>query len=583
MMKHYTKRQELEILRSQLELERSTFLSHWRDLSEHILPRRQRFNNTDVNRGDKRNQKIIDSTATLALRTLRSGMMSGVTSPARPWFRLTVHDQMLAEAGTVKMWLHDVANIMSTAFLRSNLYNVLPTIYGDIGGFGTAAMLMEEDAEEVFRFMSIPIGSYTIANDDKLRVRVFVREFRFTVRQLLQRFGKKKPNGEYDLSNFSTQVKHLYDSKQLEQWIDVVHVIKPNPDFDERKMLSKYKRFMSCYYEKGVSTNGGSYNSGQDENVYLSEKGYDFFPILCPRWETTGEDVYGTSCPGMEALGDIKQLQLGEKRILQAIEKMVTPPMQGPSSLKNTAASFLPGDITYIDALNPDQGLRPIHQVNPNIQDLEFKQNQVRDRIRRAFFEDLFLMLASSDRRQITAREIEERHEEKLLALGPVLEQLNQDLLDPLIDNAFQIMLRQELIPPPPEELQGMPLKVEYISIMHQAQRSLGIAGVERFAGFVTQVAQVNPEALDKIDTDQLIDVYGDLTSVPPSLVRADEAVAELRAGRAQMQQAQQQAMMMKEMATTAKDLSQAKTNEDNALTQMISAASANQLVEGAV
>jgi len=104
-LKQYTKRQELEILRSQLFNERASFTPHWRDLSDFVQPRRSRFYTSDVNKGDRRNQKIIDSTATMALRTLRSGMMSGVTSPARPWFRLTTPDPDLAEFGSVKMWL----------------------------------------------------------------------------------------------------------------------------------------------------------------------------------------------------------------------------------------------------------------------------------------------------------------------------------------------------------------------------------------------------------------------------------------------------------------------------------------------
>jgi len=85
-----TKRKQFDILRAQLENERSSFLSHWRDLGEHILPRRPRFTTSENNKGDRKNQKIIDATATMAARTLRSGMMSGVTSPARPWFRLSI-------------------------------------------------------------------------------------------------------------------------------------------------------------------------------------------------------------------------------------------------------------------------------------------------------------------------------------------------------------------------------------------------------------------------------------------------------------------------------------------------------------
>jgi len=577
-----SKRKQLETLRATLANERTSFEAHWRDLGDYILPRRPRFTVSDVNRGDRRNQKIIDATATLAARTLRSGMMAGITSPARDWKRLTTPDPDLAEFGPVKSWLHIVNQRMSTAFLRSNLYQSLPIVYGDLGVFGTAAMMIEEDLEDVIRCYTFPIASYMIANNDKLKVDVFFREFRMTVRQLVMKFGQKDAKtGRPMWEHFSTQVKNLWERGDYEQWIDVCHVIRPNSEYNPDMIHSKYKKYASCYYEKGYM--GGAetnYMTGADDNRYLRESGYDYFPVLCPRWEVTGEDVYATDCPGMTALGDIKQLQLGEKRAAEAIDKMVRPPMTGPSSLKNAKASILPGDITFVDVREGQQGFRPAHEVRPQIQDLEYKQDQVRQRIRRAFFEDLFLMLANTDRREITAREIEERHEEKLLALGPVLEQLNQDMLDPLIDITFDMMVRQGVIPEPPEELQGVNLKVEYISIMAQAQKLIGISGVERFAGFVGNIASQtgDPTVLDKVDVDQMIDVYGDLTSVPPGIVRPDEAVEAIRTNRAQAQQAAQKAEMIAGGAKAAKDLASADMSGDNALTRLLEQAKAGQL-----
>lgn len=569
-----TKRKQFEVLKAQLEGERTSFLSHWRDLADFISPRRPRFTVSDVNRGDRRNQKIHDTTATLAARTLRSGMMSGVTSPARPWFRLTTPDPDLAEFGAVKEWLHVVSQRMITVFLKSNLYNCLPIIYGDIGIFGTASMSIEEDFQDVVRFYPFPIGSYSIANNEKLKVDVFMRDFRMTVRQLVNRFGANplKPN-EIDWTRFSQHVKNLWDRAEYETWIDVTHVIKPNPEYDAKKLDSKFKKYLSCYYESG---NGYDLSAAFDS--YLSEKGYDYFPILAPRWEVTGEDVYGTDCPGMSALGDIKQLQSQEKRISQALEKMVNPPMVASPELRNQKTSLLPGDVTFIRT--PD-AFRPAHEVNFRVAEVEGKQDQIRQRISRAFYEDLFLMLANSDRRQITAREIEERHEEKLLALGPVLEQLNQDLLDPLIDNTFDIMEKQGHIPPPPEEIQGMPLKVEYISIMAQAQKVVGIGGVERFSSFVGNLAiqTQNPQVLDKIDLDQVVDVYGDLTSVPPAIIRTDEAVAEIRASRAEGQKAEKMAALLQQSAGAAKDLSQASLEGDSALSRLTQQANAGRIV----
>jgi len=298
----------------------------------------------------------------------------------------------------------------------------------------------------------------------------------------------------------------------------------------------------------------------------------------------TGEDVYGTECPGMSTLGDVKALQLMHKRKAQAIEKMVNPPMVGPSSLRTMKASILPGDITYSDEREGQKGFRPAHEVNPRIQELLMDIQDHQNRVRRGFYEDLFLMLSTSDRRQITAREIEERHEEKLLALGPVLEQLNQDLLDPLIDITFNVLVKQGMIPEPPEELQGIDLKVEYISIMAQAQKLAGISGLERFAGMVGQMVQStgDPSILDKVDADQFIDEYGDITGIPPRIIRPDEDVKAIREGRAKAQQAQAATAQAKEVTSSVKDLSQTDMSGDNALTRLAKMAEAGQLVPGA-
>lgn len=567
-----SKRKQFDILRAQLENERASFLSHWRDLGDHILPRRPRFTTSENNRGERKNQKIIDATATMAARTLRSGMMSGVTSPARPWFRLSIPDPQFMESGPVKDWLHTVTERMSAVFIKSNLYNVLPTVYGDMGVFGTAAMMVEEDFDEVMRFYVFPIGSYAIAVNDKLKVDMFYREFRMTARQVVARFGKRDRSGQIIWDNISNTVRSQYESGHGEAWVDVCHMIRPNDDFDDSKVESKHKKFSSCYYEKGASKLAG------DEDKVLRESGYDYFPVLCPRWEVTGEDVYGTECPGMIALGDIRALQLMQKKKAQAIEKMVNPPMVAPTSMANKKISLLPGDVSFSDAREGTGGIRPAHEINPRVNELVMDIQEYQMRIKRVFYEDLFLMLSNTDRREITAREVDVRQEEKLLALGPVLEQLNQDLLDPLIDIAFTLMDRQGLIPEPPQDIQGKSLRVEYISIMAQAQKLAGIASIERFAGFAQGIAAVNPEALDKIDTDQILDVYGDRLSLQPGIVRSDDKVAEIRQSRAQAQQAAQVAATVQQGAAAMRDLSGADMEGDNALTRLIQNANAGAL-----
>jgi hypothetical protein len=561
---YLTKRQRYEALRAALDTERSSFVPHWRELADYILPSRPRFLSTETSRGRKRSDKIIDSTATFAAGTLSAGMMSGMTSPAKPWFRLGTPDPMLNESGAVKNWLHTVAQRMATVFVKSNLYNHLPELYEDTGVFGTAAMAVLEDEEDVIRCYSYPIGSYWVANDHKQRVRVFLREFRMTVRQLVEEFGGD--GQEPDWTVFSESVRSAWVGRRYEEWVEVVHVICPNEDHDPRMMASKYKRFASCYYEKGGTPN---------ERV-LREEGFDEFPVVCARWKVSGEDAYGTNCPGMVALGDIKQLQLQERRGAQALEKMINPPMVGPPELRVTAPSILPGGVTYLAERDGQKGFRAAYEVRVPLDQLEAKNAKKRELIRTAFFANLFLMLDSLDEARqssqpVTAAEIAAREREKLLVLGPVLERLNEDVLDPLIDRTFAIMVRREMIPPPPPELEGVTLKVEYISVMAQAQKIASLTNMERFASFVGSLAEADPSVLDKVDRDQMVDTYGDATGIDPNLIVPDDQVAQIRQQRAKVAQQQQAAEQAALVAPAAKQLSETPLGGDSALAALLS------------
>lgn len=266
---------------AQLESERQSFEPHWRELSDYINPRGSRFLTSEVNRNDRRNTRIIDSTGTMAARTLASGMMSGITSPARPWFRLATPDPEMMDYGPVKLWLEAVQNRMNDMFNKSNLYQSLPQLYGSLGTYSTGAMAVLEDDEDIIRTMPFPIGSYYLANSPRGSVDTCFRKFSMTVRQLVQEFG---------LNNVSESVKSMWESGTYEKWIEVMHSVYPNIDRDTSKLDSKNKPFKSVYYEVGG-----------DNDKLLRESGFDEFPIMAPRWEVNGEDVYGSSCPGTSA------------------------------------------------------------------------------------------------------------------------------------------------------------------------------------------------------------------------------------------------------------------------------------------
>lgn len=258
---------------------------------------------------------------------------------------------------------------------------------------------------------------------------------------------------------------------------------------------------------------------------------------MAARWEVTGTETYGSG-PGWVAVGDAKQLQVEQRDKAQAIQKMHKPPMVGPPSLRNEPASLLPGGITYL-ADPTNHAFRSAIDVRTDLSHLTADIRETQNRIKQAFYADLFLMMAESDRREITAREIDERHEEKMLMLGPVLERLHDELLDPLVGRTFNIMMRHGLIPPPPPDLNIGSMQVEFISMLAQAQKAIATGAIERFWQFGSQIGAIKPEALDRLDVDGTMDAYADMTGVPSQVVVDLKKAAALREARAKAQQQQ--------------------------------------------
>jgi hypothetical protein len=534
------RRQRILSRKSALWNERSSWITHWREISDYQQPRAGRFVVTDRNRGDKRANHILDNTAVFGARTLAAGLMSGVTSPARPWFRLEIQDKDLMEMAAVKTWLHEVATLLRAIFASSNTYRSLHTIYEELGLFGTGATIVLPDFDNVLHHYPLTVGEYALATNAKGEVDTICREYQMTVEQMVGQFGR---------DNVSQTVRDLFNRGSYDAWVDVVHLVQPRKDRDTRKLDGKNMKFASLYLEPGKD----------NADRFLSESGFNRFPALTPRWVVTGNDVYGTS-PGMECLGDVKQLQHQQLRKGQAIDYQVNPPLQVPTKYKEAHKARLPGGVFYIDSMGQNAGVKSAFDVNLNLQHLMLDIQDVRERIRSAYYADLFLMLANDTRSGITATEVAERHEEKLLMLGPVLERLHNELLSPMIDTAFDFAARAGILPPAPKELEGLDLNVEFISVLAQAQRAVATQGMDRLLGTVSQMAAAKPEVLDKLDFDQIVDDYGDAYGVNPKIIVPDAEVAALRQQRAAALQAQQAAATAPQVVESAKTASEIDT-----------------------
>ena len=535
-----------------LELERSSWLYHWQELNDYIFPRRFRYLQYDRNKGTKKNDKIINNRATVAVRTLASGMMAGITSPARTWFHLLAPPRFRDDP-EVKQWLGQVEKITREELLKSNCYNVLHELYVNLAVFGTPLMYVEEtpEAEDLFRAYLKPVGQYSLASSARQKVDTVYELFNMTVAQCVEEFGLEK---------CSQNVKNAWANREYDQWVKVRHIVEPNRLYTGKKD-SKNKKWVSKWFEDEANQEG-----------FLRESGYEEFPYMAPRWSVTGEDVYG-SCPGMEALGDVKALQLLERRSQQAVDKVVNPPMKGPMSLKSARISLLPGDMTYVpDSVN-GQKFEPAIEVKPDaISQAQQKIQAHEFRIMQTFYTDLFRKMESMDqapnggKQPVTAREVNERHEEAMLELGPVLERIHGELLNPFLNRVVQILKRAGRLPPMPAKMNGANVRVEYVSIMAQAQKILGTASIDRFSSFVGSLSAVKQDILDLVNFDAMITNYADSLGIPVELLNKDEVVQQIRAQRAQQQAQQEQMAAVQQGAEAAKAASAAQITPDNLL-----------------
>jgi hypothetical protein len=551
--------------------ERSSWVPHWKQLNAQFSPRRGKFLYSDTNKGSKRNN-LINNTPLFAKRTLVSGLMTGITSPARPWFRYVPPDPGMADFGPVREWLDAAERLSYRIFAAGNLYKVLPTVYEEACVFGQGVMIQEKDYNDVLRYTPFTVGEYMLDIDDKLKVDTFGREFQLTTLQTVQRYG---------IESVSHTVKNNYDNGNYSAWVPIRHIIE-RVGLSNFPALNVNKRFkyVSVTWEPG--TDGLT----KEKDKFLRVKGFHEFPILAPRWDAKAGDTYGF-CPAMDALGDARALQVQEREKGKAVAKVVAPPTTAPASLKNTNVSLLPGSNNFTD--DPNNVFRAIYQIDPRINELRVDIKDTEERINRAFFVDLFLLISQQDDIR-TATEIAARQEEKLLQLGPVLEGMFDELLDPTLGNQFSEIVRLSepgwrgdgpmLLPPPPQELQGVELKVEYISLLAQAQKIVATGAMERWVNFGGQLASVKPEALDKINTDNVMDTMAEDLGVPAKAVNNDQEIQKVREAR----KAQEQQQMAQDQAAqgidTAKTLSEIPTNGDDALSQLMSGAGISSAVQ---
>lgn len=534
-----------------LEENRMSFDPVWTDIRQYLLPYHGRnlrgCESSEDRDGRLKNHKILDGTATRALGVTAAGMQAGINSPARPWFKLGYADKDLAEWKPVRAWLDQTEGIIRNIYSRSNIYRMFHHMYMELPSFATACSAILPDFETVIRARPFTIGEYWLGLNSVGKVDTFMRKFKLTAMQMVNQFG---------IDNVSMAVKSAYKGKRTEEQFTVVHFIEPNDDRIQFP-FGKGMPFRSIYHEE-------TFEFGKA----LLVKGSEVFPILAPRWHTVGMSAYGFG-PGYTTLNDIKGLQKEKEKQLIAMDKNVDPSLVAPSSMQDQVINTMPGGITFDDSITQNAGLRPLHQVQFDMNGIIAGLQDTRNAIRQGLYTDLFTMIANSVDVSKTATEVAALKEEKLMVLGPVLDSVHDEGHRPLLGAAIHFADKAGMLPEPPEEIAGMEIDVEFISILAQAQKMIATTGIEQVAGFVGELSAVYPEARHKFNATEAVDEYARAVGTAAKLINSDEEVAAMQEQEAKQAQAQQMLEATAATAEQAKVLSQADLGGNNALTAL--------------
>jgi hypothetical protein len=487
---------------------------------------------------------ILNDAGSRANQILGAGMQGGLCSPSRKWFRLGLDDDELAEYGPVKEWLSYVEKVLYRVFNISNFYPEVHSIFEAQGGFGTGCMIEEEDLEHVVRFRMFQPGEYRLSMGKNGDVDTLYRKSWMTARQIVEMFGE---------ANVSNAVKSASEkNKTPYEYYEVLHCIEPNKKRDPDKIDNRNMAYSSVWME----VNGES-------NKFLRKSGYAEKPFVAPRWRDVGSLPYGFG-PGCYVVGNTKMLQEMEKGGIKALHKEIEPPLSIPSKFKDVL-NLLPGGENYVD---DGAKIEPLYAVKIDFEKLEFKIQQIEHRIERSFFVDLFLMIINN-RENVTATEILERKEEKLILLGPTIERQIKDLFDPIITRTYNICWDRGLIPPPPEEIIDRQWQIEYISVLAKAQKRDDGLSLQAYLAEVERVAGLDPASLAKTDFDEYLEQYADIVGVPPKVVRSQDEVDEIRVAMIEQQKQRQQIEQIAAASQAAKNLGSASTEKGTVLGEM--------------
>ena len=511
-----------------------------------VIPGKGRFfqdGNDSENSINWRHRELYDQTAPNMLVLLASNLHSGLMNPSSVWFSPRLSDPTLGNQHDEQEWLDECGLRMHRSLNGSNLHVESNELFQDAVGFGTGVQIHEEaDENELLdqfggHVFSTPMAREIYFDEDWRGniVRLFRRR-QYTAIQLIDKFGR---------AALPQEILDMNDGDRFGEKIDVVFAVYPRRDDWRMVDVSRYLAPKARPWE-------GKYVIYETREQIGPTYGYHEMPAYVLRWQRTAGSKFGHS-PGINTLSDVLSLNQLREMLHEATEKATDPPLQ-------TVQRGVIGDLeTFSGGLTVTRGKDSIgplvdprfYRVDVGFRDLD----DVRNSIREAFFVD---QLQLKDSPQMTATEVRARMELMQRFLGPVLNRIKSDYLDPLVDHTFWMMARKGALPPPPPSLEDKRYDIEYLGPLARAQRLGDVEAIERLYVTAASIAEIKPEVLDNIDHDEALRHSGHVLGVPAKIMKSDADLKRMRRARKQEQDQAKVVAAAPELAGAAKDAAQA-------------------------
>ena len=504
---------------NRLDSDKAAYQAHLREISEYLVAVKFLYDQWVA--GGKRHKNIYDGTAIRAHRVFANGLFGNLTPQATPWFSLTVKNKSIAEISNVKYWLADTTDRMRSAINASNTPLALQQVYRSEGWAGTAVLYVEPGKRYALNCQAFSIGNCCVLEDAEGVVDALYRLERFTCRQMIQKWGDK----------CSEKVQKAHKDQKYTETFDVIHAVYPRDDYNWNKADNLNMPYASVWVEK------------EAKNV-LAESGYQEFPYAVPRWEKDEGEQYGRS-PGMDALPDGRMLNQMCYDNWRGIQKQIDPPLLATSEAALSTTVTRPAGIIYYKPGHEPKQLQSNGRFEIALEVEEGRRRAIKD----AFYNDLFQLLASDNRTDRTAYEISKRLEENIYILGPALGRQQVELLDPFLGRVFWLLFRAGAILPPPRELMGQGLEIEYTGRLALMMKAYETRATVDTLNAVAPLAQINPEIMDNYNLDEIAQGTALRAGVPVKYLNPPEFVAEIRQKRAEALKAQQEAETLERAA----------------------------------